>query len=119
MKKIYYVLAMAGILAVLSTHQQQSSFGQYGDAGGTGASAETLEDCKRLEIPATQCNEYTVLQAERIVVAKTGGGSGTPMLPTETGPLVMFIGVIAGVFGGVAGAFFVKGRKATGGKVPS
>jgi hypothetical protein len=115
MKKIYYVMAMAGILAVLSAQQ---SFAQYGDAEGTGASAETMEDCKRLEIPATQCNEYTVLQAERIVVAKTGGGSGTPMLPTETGQLVMFIGVIAGVFGGVAGVFFVKGRKAAG-RVPS
>jgi hypothetical protein len=117
MKKIYYIMAMAGILAVLSTQQ---SFAQYGDAGGrTGASAETMQDCKRLEIPATQCNEYTVLQAERIVVAKNGSGSGTPLLPTEAGQLVMFIGVIAGVFGSVAGAFFVKGRKATTGKVPS
>ena len=112
MKKIYYLMAIAGILAVLSAQTQ--SHAQYGDAGGTGASAETLEDCKRLGISTAQCNEYTVLQAERIEVARNGGGSGTPMLPTETGQLAVFVGVIAGIFGSIAGAFFVKGRKAAG-----
>jgi hypothetical protein len=34
------------------------------------------------------------------------------MFATELGQMVLIIGVIGGVFGGVAGAFYAMGRKA-------
>ena len=108
MKQLIVMAIAAGILAVTSAQQ---SYAQYGD-GGTGVTAETLQKCDKLSIPRTQCNEYTVLQAERIEFAKAGDGSGTSMLATETGQMVVFIGVLGAIFGGVAGAFYAMGRKA-------
>jgi hypothetical protein len=108
MKQLIVVAIAAGILAATSVQQ---SYAQYGDSG-TGVTAETLQKCEQLNIPRTQCNEYTVLQAERIELAKTGDGSGTSMLATETGQMVVFIGILGAIFGGVAGAFYAMGRKA-------
>ena len=34
------------------------------------------------------------------------------MFATETGQMVIFIGVLAAIFGGVAAMFFIKGRGA-------
>jgi hypothetical protein len=107
-RQLVIMTIAAGILAVMSVQQ---SYAQYGD-GGTEVTAETLQKCERLNIPRTQCNEYTVLQAERIEIAKTGEGSGTSMLATETGQMVVLIGVLGAIFGGVAGAFYAMGRKA-------
>jgi len=39
------------------------------------------------------------------------------MLSTETGQMAVFIGVLAAIFGGVAAAFFIKGRGAKPAKV--
>ncbi|HEY3094613.1 MAG TPA: hypothetical protein VGJ42_02520 [Nitrososphaera sp.] len=108
MKQLIVMAIAAGILAVTSAQQ---SYAQYGDSG-TGVAAETLQKCTQLKIPRTQCNEYTVLQAERIELSKTGQGSGTSMLATETSQMVAFIGVLGAIFGGVAGAFYAMGRKA-------
>lgn len=100
----------AGLLAVMSAPQ---SYAQYGNSG-TGVSEETLQRCAELDIPRAQCNDTTVLQAERmqLVLKSEEKGSGTSMIATGLGQMVIFIGVLGAVFGGVAGVFYVMGRKA-------
>jgi len=109
-KQLAMVAMAAGILA--ATFMQQS-YAQYGDSG-TGVTSETLQKCEQLEIPKTQCNDVTVLQAERIQLAMNSQekGSGTSMLTTDLGQMVVFIGVLGAIFGGIASAFFVMGRRA-------
>lgn len=99
----------AGLLAIMSAPQQ--SFSQYGDGAQVGISDETLRKCAELEIPRTQCSEVTVLQKERVTRGLDGEGSGTAMLATETAQMIVFMGALAAIFGGVAGGFFVMGRK--------
>jgi len=106
MKQLILMAIAAGILAVTPVQQ---SYAQYVD--GVGVTPEILQRCEQLKIPRTQCNEYTVLQAERIEIAKSGEGSGTSMLATESGQMVVFIGILGAIFGSVAGAFFMMGRK--------
>ncbi len=96
------VILAAGLMTIFVmgyTGASSIAFGQYlgnvGDAGETGQNTleETLELAKR-RIEAAQDNP--------------GSGSGTPYLDA-TG--VLGASVIAGaVFGGIAGAFFVRAR---------
>jgi hypothetical protein len=110
MKQLFVMAIAAGILAVLPFQQ---SYAQYGD-GGTVASETTLQRCAALDVPRAQCNDVAVLQAERMQLALNSEerGSGTSMIATELGQMVLFIGVLGAIFGGVAGAFYVIGRKA-------
>lgn len=52
------------------------------------------------------------LAKERINNAKSAGayGSGTPMLGTNISETVIMIIILTAIFGGVAAAFFIKGR---------
>jgi len=102
------LMAIASVVLALAATEQ--SYEQYTDSG-TEVTAETLKKCEKLEIPRTQCNESTVLQAERIGLAKTGNGSGTSILAKETEQMIIFIGVLGAIFGSVAGAFFIAGKK--------
>jgi hypothetical protein len=56
--------------------------------------------------------EQLKLAREKISNARSAGayGSGTPMLGTNVNETVLFIIILAVIFGGVAGAFFVMGR---------
>ena len=56
--------------------------------------------------------EQLKLAKEKITNAKSAGayGSGTPMLGTNINETVLFIIILAVIFGGVAGAFFIMGR---------
>jgi hypothetical protein len=110
MKQLFMIAIAAGVLAVTSVQQ---SYAQYGD-GRTGVNAETLQKCVQLKIPRTQCNEYTVLQAERFQLALNSEekGSGTSMIATGLGQMILIIGILGAIFGGVAGAFYAMGRKA-------
>ena len=110
MKQLFVMAIAAGLLVVISAPQ---SFAQYGYSG-TGVSEETLQRCTELDIPRTQCNDTTVLQAERmqVVLKSEEKGSGTSMIATELDQMVIFVGILGGVFGGVAGAFYLMGRKA-------
>lgn len=110
MEQLVIMAIAAGILAVSSLQQ---SFAQY-NGGEAGVSEETLQRCAELNIPRTQCNDVTVLQAERLQLALNSEekGSGTSMIATELGQMVLVIGVLGGIFGGVAGAFYAMGRKA-------
>ena len=116
MKQLFMMAVAAGLLAALSVQQANA---QYGDSlpmtpSGTGVSEEMLQRCSVLDIPRTRCNDVSLLQAERFQVALNSKekGSGTSMITTELGQMVLIIGVIGGIFGGVAGAFYAMGRKA-------
>jgi hypothetical protein len=56
--------------------------------------------------------EQLNLAKDKISNAKSAGayGSGTPMLGTNISETVIVIGILTAIFGGVAAAFFVKGR---------
>ena len=56
--------------------------------------------------------EQLKLAKAKVANAKTAGayGSGTSMLGTNINETVIMIAVLAAIFGGVAAAFFIKGR---------
>ncbi|MGI0023790.1 MAG: hypothetical protein ACREA4_01435 [Nitrososphaera sp.] len=111
MKKQSVIIGItAGLLAVLLAQQQ--SYAQYDDTGTVGISEETLQRCKDLDIRESQCTEANVLAKERVDWFTENKGSGTALFATESGQLIVFIGALGAIFGGVAGAFFVMGRKA-------
>ena len=110
------IIAPLAALAVLSS-MVSVAYGQYGGGGGASvgsASPEQLQECQQLGIPRENCNDVTILAKKRLTAAEENPstGSGTPMLSTESGQMAVFIGVLAAIFGGVAAAFFFKGRGA-------
>ena len=116
MKQLFIMAVAAGLLAALSVQQANA---QYGDSlpmspGGNSVSEEMLQRCVELSISREQCNDITLLQAERFQLALNSKekGSGTSMITTELGQMVLIIGAIGAIFGGVAGAFYAMGRKA-------
>ena len=110
------IIAAASALALfvaVAAGATQNSLAQYtgGDQAGGMVSAETLQKCQELGISKETCNEYNVLLAERSKIA--GGGSGTSFIAGGMGETWALIVVLGAIFGGVAAAFFVKGRVAT------
>lgn len=109
MDKTHLLAAAAALLAVVSTQGQ--SFAQYGDqtpAGSPGISEQTLAQCTALGIDRSQCTESNVLLKERVGMVE-GGGSGTGFL-AGAGQMIVMIGALGAIFGGIAGAFLLKGR---------
>lgn len=109
---IMAVFFSATAVSVQVAHAQ----GGYGGAGGSDIVTEqTLEKCEQYEIPRAQCTENAILAKERLTYAQDNPstGSGTPMLSTQEGQTWVFIGVLAAIFGGVAAAFFFRGRGAS------
>jgi hypothetical protein len=108
--------ALAAIAVLTSTTSVGVASAQYGGAGGSvgTASPEQLQECEQLGVPRENCNDVTTLAKKRLTAAQENPatGSGTPMLSTESGQMTVFIGVLAAIFGGVAAAFFFKGRGA-------
>lgn len=112
MKQLFVMAIAAGLLAM---GPAQQSFAQYGSGAGT-ASEEQLLKCDELGIGRNQCNDSTILAKERILYTEQTrygndpDGSGTPYFKgIET---LGVIGMLGAVFGGIAGAFFLMGRKA-------
>jgi hypothetical protein len=111
------IIAPLAALAVLSS-MATVAYGQYGGSTTSGsvgtASPEQLQECQQMGIPRENCNDVTILAKKRLTAAQENPstGSGTPMLSTESGQMTVFIGVLAAIFGGVAAAFFFKGRGA-------
>src|SRR3712207_516697 len=109
------IIAALAALAVM-TSTMSVAYGQYGGTGGsTGtASPEQLRECEQLGVLRENCSDVTILAKKRLTAAQENPatGSGTPMLSTESGQMTVFIGVLAAIFGGVAAAFFLKGRGA-------
>lgn len=110
----------AGLLIMLSVQQANA---QYGDSlpvgSGNAVSEEMLQRCAELDISRIQCNQASILQAERIGLINESGekGSGTSMIATDFGQMAGFVGALGAVFGGIAAAFYVMGRK--GRQVPA
>ena len=109
-KQSVFIGIAAGLLVVLSS--QQASYAQYGNSGGSEVSEQTLKRCQELGISRAQCNDATVLQKERVDWNTKDKGSGTALFASETGQMIILIGALGAIFGGVAGGFFVMGRKA-------
>src|SRR5919199_6258335 len=109
------ILAALAAMAVLAS-TGSLAYAQYGGGGASvgSASPEQLQECQQLGIPTENCNDVTILAKKRLTAAEENPstGSGTPMLSTEAGQMTVFIGVLAAIFGGVAAAFFIKGRGA-------
>jgi hypothetical protein len=112
------IIVAASMLAILSTQQ---SFAQYpqpssNDIGVGGVTNATLQKCAQLNIDRNQCSDSSILLKERVSLALSNpnGGSGTPLFATQFGQLVLFIGGLGAVFGGVAAAFFIAGRRSKG-----
>ena len=108
------IAVFAAIAALTST--MGVAFAQYGGGGGTtgSASPEQLQECQTLSIPRENCSDVTILAKKRLTAAEENPstGSGTPMLSTTSGQLIVFVAVLAVIFGGVAAVFFFKGRGA-------
>jgi hypothetical protein len=110
------IIAALAAMAVL-TSTMSVAYAQYGGGGGASvgtASPEQVQECEQLGIPTANCSDVTILAKKRLTAAQENPatGSGTPMLSTESGQMTVFIGVLAAIFGGVAAAFFLKGRGA-------
>ena len=96
------VMAMAALVVLLGSAFAlpaiQIATAQY-TGGGGGPSPGSLEDQLKLA-------------KAKVTNARQAGayGSGTPMLGTNINETTIFIVVIVAIFGGVAGAFFVKSR---------
>jgi hypothetical protein len=109
------IIAALAAMAVL-TSTGGLAYAQYGGGGasvGT-ASPEQLQECQQLGIPTENCNDVTILAKKRLTAAQENPstGSGTPMLSTSSGQLIVFVAVLGAIFGGVAAAFFLRGRGA-------
>ena len=109
------MLAVLAAMAVI-TSTEGIAYAQYGGGGGSvgTASPEQLQECQQLGIPTENCNDVTILAKKRLTAAQENPatGSGTPMLSTTSGQLIVFIAVLGAIFGGVAAAFFFRGRGA-------
>jgi len=111
MKQLFVIAIAAGLLAMAPAQ----SFAQYGSGAGT-ASQEQLLRCDKLGIDRSQCNDSTLLAKERFQYARETAygnspeGSGTPYF--QGAETLGVIGMLGAVFGGIAGAFFLMGRRA-------
>lgn len=106
---------MAALFTAVGVGSTPQAFAQYPSGGGGQGSPLTqqqLDFCEQYQIQP--CTENTIIAKERLLNANANPstGSGTPMLSTETGQMAVFIGVLGAIFGGVAAAFFFKGRGA-------
>lgn len=108
------MLAAAGLFLAIAGGAQQS-YAQYGVSGNptAGATEEQLAECDDYGIPREECNEHTLLAArKKQVIEENREGSGTPMISIDGSETWLYVGVLGAVFGGVAAAFFVRGRSA-------
>ncbi|MEP0826009.1 MAG: hypothetical protein HRF40_11030 [Nitrososphaera sp.] len=115
-KPIIMAIAALAVFSVMATGFP-AVYAQYsGSPGGGTATPEQLERCAELGIERANCNDVTILAKERVTSAQSTQygnnpeGSGTPYFSgLETWGV---IGALAAIFGGVAAAFFFKGRGA-------
>lgn len=115
-RKQIALLAAAGIFLAAIGSAPQQAHAQYGVPGNPtgGVTPDQLAECEGYDIQRSECNEHTLLAARKGQIAKENpNGSGTPMISIDGSGTWMFVGVLGAIFGGVAAAFFVKGRGAT------
>jgi hypothetical protein len=113
-KNYMALLAAAGIALALAAGTVQQSHAQYGVNGNptAGATPDQLAECAKYNIDKIECNEQTLLAARKWVTThENPNGSGTPMLSIGGNETLLYVGALGAIFGGVAAAFFAKGRK--------
>ena len=112
-------LTALGIVAALFTTVAvgyiSQAFGQGYTGGTTGGEPITqamIDKCAQYNI--VPCTQNSILAKDRLLQAQANPstGSGTSFISSETGTTAIFIGVLGVIFGGVAAAFFLKGRGA-------
>lgn len=121
---ILMALTLASIELLAGVAATGSAYAQYGGdqgvttpsttAGGSQgtASQQQVKECQQLGISASECNDNNILAKRRLIAAQQNPstGSGTPMLTTNSGQMIAFVVILGAIFGGVAAAFFFKGR---------
>ncbi len=91
---IALLMGVAFVLPALET-----AYGQYTNPAATPGGGGSVEE--QLKLAKSKINN----------AKQTGAyGSGTPMLGTNISETVIMIIILTAIFGGVAAAFFVKGR---------
>ncbi len=108
------LFAAAGLFLAVSGAAPQA-YAQYGVPGNptAGVTDEQLAECDDYGIAREECNEHTLLAARRgEIIKQNPNGSGTPMISIGGSETWLYVGVLGAIFGGVAAAFFVRGRGA-------
>jgi len=103
---------MAALFTAVGMGSTPQAFAQYFGGDSAPLTQEQLDKCVQYDI--SPCTQNNILAKERLIAAQQNPatGSGTSMLSTDTGTMAIFIGVLGAIFGGVAAAFFIKGRGA-------
>ncbi|HEX2014645.1 MAG TPA: hypothetical protein VLA68_05395 [Nitrososphaera sp.] len=103
---------MAALFTAVGMGYIPQAFGQYFGGDSAPLTEEQLAKCEQYDIEP--CTQNNILAKERLIAAQNNPstGSGTSMLSSETTTTAVFIGVLGAIFGGVAAAFFLKGRGA-------
>jgi len=103
---------MAALFTAVGMGSTPQAFAQYFGGDSAPLTQDQLEFCEQHSI--NPCTQNNILAKERLLQAQANPstGSGTSMLSTDTGTMAIFIGVLGAIFGGVAAAFFIKGRGA-------
>ena len=105
---------MAGLFTAVGLGSAPQAFAQYFGGGGEPLTQAQLDFCEKYQV--APCTQNGILAKERVLGAQSTQygnnpeGSGTPYFTgLETWGV---IGALAAIFGGVAAAFFIKGRGA-------
>lgn len=103
---------MAALFTAVGAGSTPQAFAQYFGGDSDPLTQEQLDKCAQYQI--SPCTQNGILAKERLINAQQNPatGSGTSMLAGEAGTTAIFIGVLGAIFGGVAAAFFFKGRGA-------
>ncbi len=103
---------MAALFTAVGMGSTPQAFAQYFGGDSAPLTQDQLEFCEQHSI--NPCTQNNILAKDRLLQAQANPstGSGTSMLSTDTGTMAIFIGVLGAIFGGVAAAFFIKGRGA-------
>ncbi|SRR5579875_1766338 len=110
------------MVVVAASSDAHAQYYSAGGGGGQTATPQQLQECQQLNIPQGTCSDLTILAKKRLTSAEstTYGnaptGSGTAMLANISDPnsalgqMAIYVGALGAIFGGVAAAFFLKGR---------
>jgi hypothetical protein len=99
---------MATLFTAVGMGSTPQAFGQYFGGDSAALTQDQLDFCEQYGI--SPCTQNNILAKERLLGAQANPstGSGTPYLTgVETWGVIAALGAI---FGGVAAAFFFKGR---------
>jgi hypothetical protein len=117
-KPIVVAVSVLAVFFSATAAAVMPAYAQYGTSGTViGAPTEAqLQECEDLGIDRAICTENQIAAKRRIIAVQNNvdnpdKGSGTNYFSgNETW---VYIGILSAIFGGVAAAFFFRGRGAT------